>query len=54
MADTTKVLSEYDQQQILQKVYNKEEGTLAVGSFVVDETKLIVPFVPARIATESR
>lgn len=34
MADTTKRLSEYDQQQILQKVMNKEEGTLAVGSFV--------------------
>lgn len=34
MSETTKRLSEYDQQQILQKVMNKEEGTLAVGSFV--------------------
>lgn len=34
MSETTKRLSEYDQTQILQKVYNKEEGTLAIGSFV--------------------
>lgn len=34
MADTTKTLATYDQDQILKKVYNKEEGTLAVGSFV--------------------
>lgn len=34
MSETTKRLAEYDEQQIIQKVFNKEEGTLAVGSFV--------------------
>lgn len=34
MAETTKLLSQYDQDQIIKKVYNPEEGTLAVGSFV--------------------
>lgn len=32
--NTTKLRSEYDQTQIIQKVYNPEEGTLAVGSFI--------------------
>lgn len=31
---TTKSFTEYDQSQIFQKAYNKEEGTIAVGSFV--------------------
>lgn len=34
MSDTTKRMSELDQTQIIQKVFNKEEGTLAVGTFV--------------------
>ena len=34
MSDSTKVPSEFDQVQILQRVYNKEEKTLAVGSFI--------------------
>ena len=34
MSDSTKVPSEFDQVQIIQRVYNKEEKTLAVGSFV--------------------
>lgn len=34
MADTTKRLSQYDQDQLIKKVYNPEEATLAVGSFV--------------------
>jgi len=34
MSESTKRLAEYDQQQIIQKVFNKEEGTLAVGTFV--------------------
>tara|TARA_R110000868_G_scaffold287815_6_gene548147 strand:+ start:640 stop:897 length:258 start_codon:yes stop_codon:yes gene_type:complete len=34
MSNTTKSFTEYDQAQIFQKAYNKEEGTIAVGSFV--------------------
>lgn len=34
MSDSTKIPSEFDQVQIIQRVYNKEEKTLAVGSFV--------------------
>jgi hypothetical protein len=34
MSDSTKSPSEFDQVQIIQRVYNKEEKTLAVGSFV--------------------
>ncbi len=34
MSDSTKSPSEFDQTQIIQRVYNKEEKTLAVGSFV--------------------
>ncbi len=34
MSDSTKVPSEFDQTQIIQRVYNKEEKTLAVGGFV--------------------
>lgn len=34
MSDTRKQMSELDQTQIIQKVFNKEEGTLAVGTFV--------------------
>ena len=34
MANTTKLLNEHDQTQIIQKVFNPEEGTLAVGGFV--------------------
>ena len=34
MSDSTKVPSEFDQTMILQRVYNKEEKTLAVGSFI--------------------
>lgn len=33
MAETTKRLSEYDQQQIMQKIYNPD-GSIAVGSFL--------------------
>lgn len=33
----TKPLSEYDQTQILQKVYNPADATLAIGSFVAAE-----------------
>ena len=32
--DTNKPLSEYDQSQIIQKVFNPTESTLAVGSFI--------------------
>jgi hypothetical protein len=32
--DTSSILSDHDATQILQKVYNPAEGTLAVGSFV--------------------
>lgn len=34
MSETTKRLSEYDQTQILQKVYNPTEGVLATGTFL--------------------
>lgn len=34
MSNTTKSFTEYDQTQIFQKAYNKEEGTIAIGSFV--------------------
>jgi hypothetical protein len=34
MSDSTKRPSEFDQTQIIQRVYNSEEKTLAVGSFV--------------------
>lgn len=33
MSETTKRLSEYDQTQIMQKIYNPD-GTIAVGSFL--------------------
>lgn len=32
--DTNKPLSDYDQTQIIQKVFNPTESTLAVGSFI--------------------
>lgn len=35
MAETTKQLSEYDQQQIFKKVFNPEGGTLAADGFLV-------------------
>ena len=35
MAETRKVLSEYDSHQIFQKSYNSEGGTLAVDGFLV-------------------
>lgn len=35
MAESDKRLSEYDQQQIMQKSYNKEGSTLGVDGFVV-------------------
>lgn len=35
MAETVKRLSEYDANQIFQKSYNKEGGTLAVDGFLV-------------------
>ena len=34
MSDTRKPFSDFDQTQILQKVYNPSEGVLAVGSFL--------------------
>ena len=34
MSDTNKSFSEYDQTQILQKVYNPAEGVLATGTFL--------------------
>lgn len=33
MSETTKRLAEYDQTQIMQKIYNPD-GTIAVGSFL--------------------
>jgi hypothetical protein len=33
-SNTTKVFDDHDEQQIIRKVYNPEEGTLAVGGFV--------------------
>lgn len=35
MAETTKVRSEYDANQITQKIFNSEGGTLAVDGFLV-------------------
>jgi len=35
MAETKKKLSEYDYQQVIQKTYNSESGTLAVDGFLV-------------------
>lgn len=35
MAETTKVRSEYDANQITQKIFNPEGGTLAVDGFLV-------------------
>jgi hypothetical protein len=37
MNSTTKPFTDYDQQQILQKVYNPADATIAVGSFVAAE-----------------
>lgn len=34
MANSNKPLSDYDQTQIIQKVFNPADGTLAVGSFL--------------------
>lgn len=34
MSNTTKPRSEYDMTQIIQKVYNPAEGTLATGTFL--------------------
>lgn len=34
MGQTTKPRSEYDQTQIIQKVYNPAEGVLATGTFI--------------------
>lgn len=34
MSNTTKPLTDYDANQVLQKAYNPTEGTLAVGGFV--------------------
>lgn len=35
MSETTKTPSEYDQQQIFQRAYNKEGGSLTTDGFVV-------------------
>lgn len=35
MSETSKTPSEYDQQQIIQRAYNKENATVAVDGFIV-------------------
>lgn len=35
MADTTKPLSEYDADQVLQKIYNKEDASITTNGFLV-------------------
>lgn len=35
MSETSKTPSEFDQQQILQRAYNKENATVAVDGFIV-------------------
>jgi hypothetical protein len=51
MSETTKRLSEYDQTQIMQKALNKEEGTIAVGSFVAGKVghKITITAVSATV-----
>lgn len=51
MSDSTKVPSEFDQVQILQRVYNKEEKTLAVGSFIAGKVghKVVRSIVSATV-----
>lgn len=51
MPNTDKQFTEYDQTQIFQKAYNKEEGTIAVGSFVAGKVghKIIRDIVSATV-----